>query len=105
MSQQIEVRLTVFQDEDPDLYAWLSSLPPSRGRRRAAYREVMKAGLLVKGDPSLLAAALPVPSAPVVASQPVNTVVAAVSQGSDPDASSAPVVLAQEDLDEIFGPK
>lgn len=109
MSEQIEVRLTVFKDEDPDLYAWLSSMPGSRVRRRSAYREVMKAGLLAKTDPSLLPQASPAfapapsPSTRVAASS------SAATAAPEPENAVLPagvqVTLDMSDLDEVFGRK
>ena len=98
MNESTEVRCTVYKDEDPELYDFITSLPTSRYRKRAALIRLMLAGL--HGTPSVPPAMVPALPAAELAAVPKK-------DRPEPDSSAeqTAVVIDAGDLFEVFGKK
>jgi hypothetical protein len=99
MSNKTEIRCLVFEEEDPGLYAYITGLPISRPRKRAAILSLLKTGLGSLHSRQLYAPAgtYPQPLSPVRPQE----------QGMRPPANEGggaifPEIIDAEDLIMIF---
>jgi len=105
--QSIEVRCTVFRDEYPALFDYISSLPASRYRKRDALLRVMNAGIGVTvagASGTLLAEASPIQRGPL-SSAPVGMAQRIAVPLAETSSSLAPESIDAGDLFEVFGKK
>ena len=99
MADPIRVSMTIFPDDDPLLYAWASSLPDSRHRRRATFLQALRAGL-TGGHPGNNQNQ---PRQEQPATENKETLIKNISTIHTPHEEALPEMIGMEDLSEIFG--
>ncbi len=96
------ISVTVFEADDPELYAWIQSLPVGKQRRRSLIIERLRG--VVSSDTTPLPPREPPKPKIVEPTKPQPRSDATQKNQPNQTPSDEPVVLHADDLDEIFGP-